>query len=124
MTFLGLPPFFPLARAASAFAGVVAFPPFLPSAAACGFLATACRHYALSSVAEDDERETRDFVAVLFQWADQVIGGHCEDCRAVQCGGAQCMSGQVRRGSGVEFVNHKERINPSDWVVNNKMRAA
>jgi hypothetical protein len=38
MTFFGLPPFWPLTRAASALASLRALPPFRPSATAAGFL--------------------------------------------------------------------------------------
>jgi hypothetical protein len=124
MTFFGLPPFFPFARAAATFAGVVALPPLRPSAAACGFLAAMRGH--LGFQRRDLRREARKFLLrEKVVMAARPTGGtqrHGGGLFSLTHTGGSKGIGNSAAGDFVR--DHVERINPSDWDVNNKMKGA
>lgn len=131
MTFFGLPPFFPFARAAATFAADVTLPPFRPSATAWGFLLT---------------RQLRNAGAKVRD-LPRVIGQRLTGSQMVTAAGAAltapCFGGDffvlMANGGGervtqgkrnlqptdsVRVRRHTERINPSGLDVNKKVRAA
>ena len=125
MTFFGLPPFLPLARAAATFAAVVAFPPFLPIATACGFLATGGTRLGVEpqvqragggvAVALGVERDRR---------AEGVRAASVEGVNH-RLLGARAHGVEGGRGVGVRVVRHHEdSINPNVWDVNTQRERA
>ena len=118
--FFGLPPFRPFACAAAVFAGDVTWPPFRPSATACGFLAMR-GHLRLKASNQRHE------VGVLGHGEPivQRVGARLREFDGAGLFG-ETHTGRAERvvgGESSNAVDHVERINPSDWDVNNKVRA-
>lgn len=130
-TFFGLPPFFPFARAASAFATVLALPPFLPSATACGFLLIADvpdgvePQIVVPAGRGHVKRATdpREQLALCFSQPREIVGAGTMRLTARQRATfADLLCRQIFRrvltSAPAAFCCHAQTINPSGSVVN------
>jgi hypothetical protein len=124
MAFRGLPPFLPLARAASALAALDTCPPFRPSATACGFLATGQRlqlgfkagheRLLVGQLGHGEQMRLRPLA----------VGGSRHDGSLFLSHAHTGAVKGVGHGGDAKCVRHEERITQAIGIVNDKVRAA